>query len=182
MRRATRLPRFAVVASAATAMALFAGSPAIAGADRVRTEGELLGYSAAVPDAARARVDAVYTSAGDSIITLHVWGLAPRTPYGAHAHVAVCGNTAAAAGPHFQNVPAPVVPSVDPAYANPSNEIWLDLTTDAEGNGVAQTKVPWQFSPTRKAQSVVLHQEHTRTGETDSGVAGARLACLTVRF
>lgn len=181
MRRATRRPLFTVAVAAVAATALFAASPAIAGAERVRTGGELVRYSASVPEGARARVDAVYTSAGDSIITLHVWGMAPNTPYGAHAHVSPCGTTdGAAAGPHFQNVPDPVAPSTDPAYANPANEIWLDLTTDDEGNGVAQTKVPWQFAPGRRAQSVIIHVEHTHTGSTDSGVAGARLACLSV--
>ena len=34
------------------------------------------------------------------------------------------------AGPTFQNVVDPVQPSVDPAYANPENEIWLDFRTD----------------------------------------------------
>jgi Cu-Zn family superoxide dismutase len=189
MRRpAHRLP-LTVVAAAATASALFVASPAIAGADRIRAEGQLTRYdTSAVPEDARARVQAVYTAAGDSIVTLHVWGMAPNTPYGAHAHVNSCGSSGLAAGPHFQNGPDPVTlldppkASTDPDYANPVNEIWLDLTTDAEGNGVAQTKVPWQFSPTRRAQSVIIHVEHTHTGPEDSGVAGARLACLTVGF
>lgn len=183
MRRPAHRPPATAIAAAATASALFAASPAIAGTDRGRAEGELVRYDpAVVPEGARARVSAVYTSAGDSIVTLHVWGMAPATEYGAHAHVNACGATGAAAGPHFQNVLDSVAPSVNPAYANPTNEIWLDLTTDAEGNGVAQTKVPWQFSPTRRAQSVIIHVEHTHTGPNDSGVAGARLACLTVGF
>jgi Cu-Zn family superoxide dismutase len=188
MRRpAHRLP-LTVVAAAATASVLFVASPAIAGADRIRAEGELTRYTSAVPEDARARVQAVYTAAGDSIVTLHVWGMAPNTPYGAHGHVNPCGETGADAGPHFQNVLDPVTlldppkPSVNPVYANPVNEIWLDLTTDADGDGVAQTKVPWQFSPTRRAESVIIHVEHTHTGPSDSGVAGARLACLTVGF
>ncbi len=183
MRRPAHRPPVATFAAAAAASALFVASPAIAGADQIWAEGELTRYvPSAVPEDARARVQAVYTAAGDSIVTLHVWGMAPNTPYGAHAHVNPCGATGAAAGPHFQNVPDPVTPSTDPAYANPTNEIWLDLTTDADGNGVAQTKVPWQFSPTRRAKSVIIHVEHTHTGPTDSGVAGARLACLTVGF
>lgn len=182
MHRPARRPSRTVAAAAVTASALFLASPSIAGADRIRAEGELTRYTSAVPADARARVSAVYTAAGDSIVTLHVWGMAPNTPYGAHAHVNPCGGTGPAAGPHFQNVVDPMTPSVDPAYANPTNEIWLDLTTDAEGDGVAQTKVPWQFSPTRRAHSVIIHREHTHTGPTDSGVAGARLACLTVGF
>lgn len=183
MRLPTHRPPAIVVAATVTATALFAASPAVAGPDRVRASGELVRHDAsAVPEGARARVNAVYTSSGDTIVTLHVWGMAPNTPYGAHAHVNSCGADGAAAGPHFQNVLDPVVPSVNPAYANPTNEIWLDLTTNAAGNGVAKTKVPWQFSPTRRAKSVILHVEHTHTGPTDSGVAGARLACLTVDF
>lgn len=183
MRLPTHRPPLTVAAAVIAATVLFAASPAIAGADRVRAEGDLVRYNTTVvPEGARARVDAVYTAAGDSIVTLHVWGMRANTPYGAHAHVNPCGATGAAAGPHFQNAPDPVFPSTNPAYANPANEIWLDLTTDAEGNGAAQTKVPWQFSPTRRAQSVIIHVEHTHTGPTDSGVAGARLACLTVGF
>ncbi|MBA2446158.1 MAG: superoxide dismutase family protein [Nocardioidaceae bacterium] len=167
----------------ASAIGLFAASPAIAGADRIRAEGELIRYdTAAVPEGARARVQAVYTSAGDSIVTLHVWDLRPNTDYGAHAHVNPCGTTGLDAGSHFQNDIDSVQPSTNPAYANPANEIWLDLTTGGDGNGVAQTKVPWQFSPARRANSVVIHVEHTHTGQTDSGVAGARLACVTVGF
>jgi Cu-Zn family superoxide dismutase len=183
MRLSAHRPPATIFAAAVAATALFAASPAIAGTDRIRDEGELVRYNTStVPEGARARVSAVYTAAGDSIVTLHVWGMAPNTPYGAHAHVNPCGSSGLDAGPHFQNVLDSVTPSTDPVYANPTNEIWLDLTTDADGNGVAQTKVPWQFSPTRRAMSVIIHVEHTHTGPTDSGVAGARLACLTVGF
>lgn len=175
----TRLgPRVAIVA----ALGLFLSSPALAGADRVRTEGPLVSYSASIPSGANARVQAVYNASGKTIVTLHVWGLRANTAYGAHAHQLPCGLTGAAAGPHFQNVIDPVTPSTNPDYANPRNEIWLDLTTDDSGNGVAQTQVSWQFHPDRRAHSVIIHVEHTHTGPTDSGFAGTRLACLTVDF
>jgi Cu-Zn family superoxide dismutase len=135
-----------------------------------------------VPTGATARVQAVYDASGSTNVTLHVWGLRPNTEYGAHAHVNPCGSLGSDAGPHFQNVQDPVVPSVNPAYANPDNEIWLDLVTDEDGNGVAHTNVKWQFQPDRRAHSVIIHAEHTHTGPTDSGVAGPRLACLTVGF
>lgn len=183
MRRPAHRPSLTVVVAVVTASVLFVASPAIAGADRIRAEGELTRYdSVAVPEGARAGVTAVYTAAGDSIVTLHVWGMASDTVYGAHAHVNGCGATGAAAGPHFQNRLDPVTPSVDPAYANPGNEIWLDLTTDAEGNGAAQAKVAWQFSPERRARSVIIHREHTSTEAGEAGTAGARLACLAVGF
>ena len=180
--------RHLAVAAIASGLVVFAASPSLAGADRIRSQGELVRYGSTtdIPAGARARVQAVYDAAGDTIVTLHVWGLAPNHEYGAHAHKLACGATDPnAAGGHFQNVapPAGTSPSL-PEFANPTNEIWLDLTTDEDGNGVAQTKVPWQFSPTRRAGSVMIHSEHTHTGGLDgvAGAAGARLACLTVGF
>lgn len=179
--RRTAAVCLAAVASLAVASA---GSPvAAAPAEQVRAQGPLVRYDTTrVPEDAFARVTALYDGAGRTHAQLQVWGLAPDTEYGAHAHTNACGATGAAAGPHFQNVHDPATPSTDPAYANPENEIWLDLTTNAAGYGVATTVVSWQFSPTRRARSVILHVEHTHTGPQDSGVAGARLACLSVPF
>jgi Cu-Zn family superoxide dismutase len=180
--------RHLAVAAVASGLVVFAASPSIAGADRVRSEGELIRYgtSTDVPDAARARVQAVYNAAGDTIVTLHVWGLAPNHEYGAHAHKLACGATDPnTAGGHFQNVEAPQGQASIPQFANPGNEIWLDLTTDEDGNGVAQTKVPWQFSPARRPGSVMIHSEHTHDGSIaglPAGSAGSKLACLTVAF
>lgn len=182
------VPALALVAAAAGLSSQASAAPAPA--DRIRTEGELIRYpvvdtagqSITLPEGARARVQAVYSAAGSTVVTLHAWGLAPGTEYGAHAHVNPCGSTGSAAGPHFQHVVDPVSPSTDPAYANPTNEIWLDFTTDEAGNGVAQTTVPWQFDETRRAASVIIHEHHTHTGSANSGVAGARLACLSVDF
>ena len=178
------LTRPLAVAAVAGGLVLFAASPSLAGADRVRSEGPLVRYGdgSLVPAGATARVQAVYNAAGDSIITLHVSGLLPDREYGAHAHKLACGTDPLAAGGHFQHVEGPT--PTDPAYANPANEIWLDFTTDHDGDAVAQTKVPWQFSPARRAGSVMIHLEHTHTGGPDgpAGTAGARLACLTVGF
>ena len=180
--RRTRLTRHLPVAVCVSAVALFAASPALAGADHGRGEGPLTSYSSAVPQGATAKVTAVYDSSGKSTIVLHVKGLKPRTKYGAHAHVNACGLTGAEAGPHFQNVVDPVSPSVDPAFANPQNEIWLDLTTNAAGNGVAKAVVPWQFAADRRAHSVIIHEQHTSTVPGSAGTAGPRLACLDVDF
>jgi superoxide dismutase, Cu-Zn family len=191
--RTTHASRTLAIAAVTTGVVLFAASPSIAGADRVRGEEPLAPYAAAaggipelVPAGAKARVQAVYNAAGDSIVTLHVTGLLPDRTYGAHAHVNACGLTGAAAGPHFQYVvdPEPGV-SDDPAYANPSNEIWLDVHTDENGNGAAQTRVPWQFTPERRPGSVMIHELPTGTGAMGGGVAGAagkRLACVDVGF
>ena len=185
--RYRNLARHVSVLTVATGVVLFATSPSLAAAHRVRTEGELVRYGTGqdVPAGATARVQAVYNGAGATVVTLHVRGFKPNREYGAHAHNNACDPVdPMAAGGHFQKVPFPQGSSAtDPMYANPTNEIWLDLTTDEKGNGVAQTKVPWQFSDERSAGSVMIHAEHTHTGSHGpAGTAGARLACLTVNF
>jgi superoxide dismutase, Cu-Zn family len=165
--------------------AIGAGSAHANGA-RVRAEGAFgvtdgaYTYNAAVPAGARARVQAVYTGSGQTVVTLHVWGLLPDRHYGAHAHQNACGPLATDAGAHYQHV---VGGATDPAFANPDNEIWLDLATDADGNGSAQTVVRWQFAADRRAGSVVIHDRHTTHGVPGSaGTAGPRHGCLSVGF
>lgn len=176
--------RYLPVAGIAAAGALFAASPALAGVDRVQASGELVRFGGSLPAGARAHVTAAYDSAGDSRITLEVWGLRPRTEYGAHAHVLSCGDTPDAAGPHYQHVPNPDPEQypTDPAFANPFNEVWLDLTTDARGHAVVEAEQAWQFPPGAGARSVIIHEEHTGYMPQDAGLAGARLGCLDVTF
>jgi Cu-Zn family superoxide dismutase len=178
----TRL-RTAGIGALVAASALAVPQAAAAGGDVVRSADDLIRYNTAlVPDGATARVQAVYTGSGKTVVTLHVRGLVPNRAYGSHAHTNPCGATGSAAGPHYQFTVDPVSPSTNPAYANPDNEIWLDFHTDDEGNASAQTVVDWQPHATRRPGSVIIHIEHTHTGPTDSGVAGARLACLNVAF
>jgi Cu-Zn family superoxide dismutase len=115
-------------------------------------------------------------------VTLTVHGLLPNRVYGAHVHKMPCGPKADDAGPHFQHQPDPVKPSTDPAYANPQNEIWLDLSTDAQGNATSSSLVPWKFTPPASAGSVVIHTEKTQTVPGKAGTAGARAACVSVKF
>jgi len=141
--------------------------------------------SAQLPSGARITVGVTYPTSGRTIVTLHVKGAQALREYGAHAHAAACGSLGTAAGGHFQFNPAPVgLPSTDPAYAayaNPTNEVWLDFETDEFGNGSAQAVVPWQ--PTdRRPMSVVIHAMHTSTTPGTAGTAGPRLGCLTVAF
>jgi Cu-Zn family superoxide dismutase len=119
-------------------------------------------------------------------VRLQVQGLMPNRGYAAHAHARACGATGDAAGPHYQHVVDPAAtpekPSTDPAYANPRNEIWLDLHTDGDGNAELRTEAPFTFTD-RAPGSVVVHShEHTATAPGQAGVAGARIACLTVPF
>ena len=123
---------------------------------------------------------------GTTEIRLDAEGLLPNRGYAVHAHVNACGPAGDAAGPHFQNqvdpAAAPGKPSTDPAYANPQNEIWLDLRTDGEGDGGSSAEVPFVFTD-RAPASIVIHEaETTGTAAGQAGTAGARLACVTVPF
>ncbi len=136
---------------------------------------------ALVPVGSRGAVSSA-TGDGGTTVMLAVRGLEPEMRYGAHAHTAPCGDTGDAAGPHFQGRVDPVQPSVDPAFANPQNEIWLDLTTDASGAGNATTTVEWGFGRDRRPQSVIVHAMPTSMEPGAAGTAGARAACITVEF
>jgi len=137
--------------------------------------------SALVPAGASATVTASEAATSTSI-TLAVTGLQPNRQYGAHAHTKPCGSDGKDAGPHFQLKPDPVTPSIDPAYANNSNEIWLDFTTDAAGSGRATSTVQWAFPADRRAASVIIHTMPTSTEPGKAGSAGNRAACITVGF
>ncbi|MFD9888334.1 superoxide dismutase [Amycolatopsis sp. NPDC059027] len=113
---------------------------------------------------------------------LVVKGLVPNREYGSHAHAKPCGAAPADSGPHHQHVPDPVQPSVDPEYANPENEIWLDFTTDEDGIAYVMSTVDWGFTGDKRAHSVIIHETHTHTEPGKAGTAGARLACLNVDF
>jgi Cu-Zn family superoxide dismutase len=137
--------------------------------------------TALVPVGAQETVTATSEN-GTTTVRLDVRGLQPDRTYAAHAHTKPCGTNGDAAGPHFQNTADPVQPSVDPAYANPRNEIWLDFTTDGSGVGKAQSTVDWVFTDERRAHSVVIHAKPTATDAGHAGMAGARAACITVGF
>ncbi|MEW2218808.1 superoxide dismutase family protein [Streptomyces sp. NPDC006990] len=112
-------------------------------------------------------------------VWLRVRGLLPDRTYGAHVHTRPCGGRPGDAGPHYQHRRDPRQPSTDPRYANPRNEVWLDVTTDAAGRGSAVSRHGWTFRP-GGAGSVVLHERATRAGQGHAGAAGARLGCFTV--
>ncbi|MDX3662048.1 superoxide dismutase family protein [Streptomyces sp. ID05-26A] len=118
---------------------------------------------------------------GHTTVELKVSGLLPDTKYGSHVHTKPCGAKPADSGPHYQDKADPFTPSVDPAFANAQNEIWLDFTTDAQGAGVGRATVKWEFRK-GEANSIVVHATHTSTEHGKAGTAGDRLACLTAAF
>ena len=140
---------------------------------------------ALVPEGANLTVNSE-AEGTSTTVTLEAEGLLPDRGYAAHVHAAACGPTGDAAGPHFQNRQDPAAgpgkPSTDPAYANPQNEMWLDLTTDGDGDGEGTATVPFTFTD-RVPASVIVHEApKTSTDAGKAGAAGARLACLTVPF
>ncbi|GAA0538213.1 Cu-Zn family superoxide dismutase [Saccharopolyspora erythraea NRRL 2338] len=137
---------------------------------------------AQVPPGATAKISSQRLGDGQTEIKIALTGLQPNRTYGAHVHTKPCGPTGEDAGPHFQQKLDPVQPSVDPAYANPQNEVWLDLHTDAQGNANPSAKGNWQFDSRTDANSFVIHQTHTHTEPGKAGTAGARLGCVTAKF
>ena len=140
---------------------------------------------ALAPEGARISVEAGEAE-NSTRVRLQVQGLMPNRGYAVHAHTRACGPTGDAAGPHYQHevdpAASPEHPSTDPAYANPLNEIWLDLRTDGDGTGEASTEVPFVFTD-RAPASIVIHSgEVTATAPGHAGTAGSRAACLNVPF
>jgi Cu-Zn family superoxide dismutase len=119
-----------------------------------------------------------------TVATLVVAGLLPNRGYAIHVHIKACGATGQDAGPHYQNridpAATPQAPSTNPEYANPRNEIWLDIHTNAAGSGTSHTTVPFTFTD-RTPGSIVVHEAMTTaTAPGQAGQAGARIACLTL--
>lgn len=124
------------------------------------------------------------SSEGSTRAEFTVSGLFPNRGYAVHAHTMACGATTEAAGPHFQNHQDPAAtsqaPSTNPQYANPNNEIWLDVRTDAAGAGTSSATVAFILTD-RVPGSIVIHEgTQTATDPGHAGQAGARIACLTL--
>jgi Cu-Zn family superoxide dismutase len=119
---------------------------------------------------------AVHAGSAGMKVTLNVSGLPGARGFGSHLHKLTCDMMTA--GGHFQHMPAPPDASVnDPAYGNPSNEVWLDFTTDDAGVGMGTAMVDW--IPTDGGANAIVVHDHT-TG--DGGLAGPKLACLPIPF
>lgn len=127
---------------------------------------------------------AVDAGEGQTSVDLEVSGLLADRGYAAHLHTQPCGATGADAGPHFQNevdpAATPEAPSADPAFANPENEIWLDVETDAAGAGTSAAEVPFALGDDGPRSLVIHAEEATATAPGEAGSAGDRVACMTL--
>jgi superoxide dismutase, Cu-Zn family len=126
-------------------------------------------------DNPNARASAVaFDVDGDLRIELAVENFPASRRFGSHLHQRDCMDEKA--GGHYQNMPFPMGgTATDPMFANPTNEAWLDFTTDATGAGAIELTVEW-LPRAGEGKGIIFH--HMETGE--GGVAGARLACLPI--
>jgi Cu-Zn family superoxide dismutase len=113
---------------------------------------------------------------------LSVAGLLPNEAYVLRAHTQACGATAEEAGPPYQDridpAATPQANSTNPAYANPRNEIWLDVRTDSDGNASSGASVPFTFTNRAPASIVVYEAPATAPGQ--AAPLGAPIACLNL--
>lgn len=193
MRRLTLATVIAVVALTPTACAYKGLSMAAQSAVTLHGDGALtepnatstaMTYNTALAPVG-SRLNVAFDPSDESTnAELTVSGLLPNRGYAVHAHTNACATDPAVDGPHYQNrvdpAATPKAPSTNPEYANPSNEVWLDVRTDATGSGTSRATVPFVFTD-RGPGSIVVHEGmQTETGPGRAGEAGARIACLTL--
>lgn len=141
---------FAVIAAA---MALAAcGSSDSGSTENSGNDAEVSGNFALVADAPSGytKVEGeadLERSDGGTDVSLEVSGLEPKTAYVAHLHTGGC-DQADPGGPHFQFEKG--------GSEEPPNEIHLEFTTDANGEGEAEAESKREV-PVGEAGSVVIH-------------------------
>jgi Cu-Zn family superoxide dismutase len=138
--------------AAALLMMVFAAAAAADGA-RV-TRGEIHAFATGSGLGIAGQAQMIRTAGGQTIVYVHVTGLAPNTTYGAHVHQQACA--IGDADGHYRFDPA--------GPAAPPNEIWPGFTTDAAGIGNGNAIVDGTAGP--NAVSVVIHAP-----------GGAKIAC-----
>ncbi|MGW0805683.1 superoxide dismutase family protein [Nonomuraea sp. NPDC002799] len=112
-------------------------------------------------------------STGDQTRTsLVVEGLLPDRRYGAHLHTKPCGAQPDASGPHYQH---------HAGEASRASEVWLDFETDEEGTANSTARNDWALDASRLPASLVIHAKSTTPSGPEAGMAGDRIACLTVK-
>ena len=164
-RRSTLFTGAAIALTALTAGVAFAAGGRSGGPDYTYAGGEPFANATAV-------VQVTPRGNESALIMLQVKGVdadAGRT-FGAHVHTAPCGVLASDAGGHYQHAGLSTeLPLVD-------REVWLDVTIDDDGNGVAVAIRPWTVAST-PSRSVIIHADPTNA---TTGAAGARLACIDI--
>jgi Cu/Zn superoxide dismutase len=112
---------------------------------------------------------------GRSYFRLRVSGIAATGgTYGVHLHQGTCDannpGPPGGAGPHYNVTWAPPFSGLG-GVVNNTNEVWLDLEVDPDGD--ARSSATVSFIP-KGERSIVLHAK----GTAADGTAGPRLACM----
>lgn len=135
---------------------------------------DMAGTPNPIPRTATATAEA-FEVEGELRIELSVRGFPAARTFGSHLHKLPCDDPMKAGG-HYQHMPFPTGGMAsDPAYANATNEAWLDFTTDATGKGEIALTVSWLPRP-GEAQAIIIHHMATGVG----GLSGPKLACLPI--
>lgn len=149
---------------------LFVAAATTAGADSrsVIGSGPDFVYGGNALTGATATISAADVGTDTSQLALDLAGVdAPAgTRFGAHVHTSPCGAAPSAAGPHYANQ--------DARGSLEHREMWLDFAVDGLGRAHAVATRNWSVQ-SRQDRSVVIHAVAT---DHDTGVAGARLACI----
>lgn len=133
-----------------------------------RLAGAPTGYSKVDGEAELTRAN------GGTTVAISLTGLEPKTEYMAHLHTGACG-LADPGGPHFQFKQG--------GSEEPPNEIHLEFTSNAAGEGEAEATIKREV-PVGEAGSVVVHtvagESHHETAGAASGEVGTVMAALFV--
>jgi Cu/Zn superoxide dismutase len=135
-------------------------------------------------DDATASLRIMQTTEDGTNFKLRVEGIdtsAEGIKFGAHLHVGECKEgVPTLAGRHYndQMFPAGTLTDYAAAVKSPETEVWFDLVSDANGITADSTLVPFVPVDDDGIMSIVIHGlPHT---DPNTGVAGARAACLPV--
>ena len=150
------------------AMVAVGGGVAVASGGSSRGAGPDYLYGASAFTNASAAVHVVNTGDGSTHVTLHITGVdgSAGQTFGAHVHRNPCGPLGSDAGAHYQHAGA--------SGSLEDREVWLDFTVNPAGNAHSEAVRPWLLDESLP-RSVIIHALPTAP---DTGVAGARLACI----
>lgn len=149
-----RSPRRSLTTLLAVGVAIAAFAPTVFAGSAQVTRGHVHAFATAAGQSITGRAQMVRTADEKTLVSLHVEGLLPNTPYGSHVHQAACA--AGDADGHFKFDPL--------GAATPPNEIWLSFTTNAAGIGNSNAVALARAGS--NAVSVVVHAP-----------GGAKIAC-----
>lgn len=179
MKDARRLVITLLVVAAAGALVACgssdSGTTETSGEGNAPVTGQFERLAGAPTDYAKVDGEAELTrSNGGTTVSLSVTGLEPKTAYIAHLHTGGCDQVDPG-GPHFQFKKG--------GSEEPPNEIHLEFTSNAAGEGEAEASSKREV-PVGEAGSVVIHtvagESHHEAAADDSGEAETVMAALFV--